>query len=496
MSFLLVSVNQNQMRKLFIIQFLIALILVSCHSENALLKHQISLPKTTEYGAEKITIDSLNNPSKALPIWSIYYNDVQLQKLIEEAIANNFDLKLANQQVLLNQAEVVFMKGIRLPNLGVSLGTGARKFGAYTIDGVGNYDTQFSTNLNDKQQIPDPFIPKHNFGLYSTWEADIWGKLLLRKQGARQRLLATEQGVNALKTLLVSEVANQYYLLLVLDSELEMLKENVTLQENALNTVIAQKESGKSNELAFQMTSAQVLNTKSIVQSVEQQILEIEKQLNQLLGRFPQTVARGKLDLTKTEIAEQSFGFTGAQWIENRPDVRMAMHQLAATNADTKAAKLAFYPSLSLGLNVGFESFRASSFLSPASLALDAVGGLTAPILNRRELKAQLLSSKSNQKSAYLQFEKSVNTAFNELAAIQKQQVRLTELRNLKTQQVNVLNSAISTSKDLFATGRAEYLEIITAQENYLRAQIDLLDAIYAQLQNRIALYRALGGGW
>jgi outer membrane protein, multidrug efflux system len=472
--------------------------LYACKNQQSLLKNPISVPKQLGYGAEKTQIDSLNALSQSSIPWRSFFNDAALQKLIEEALNNNFDVQISYQQLLNSQAGVLLMKGARLPNLDVGIGAGARKFGAYTIDGVGNYDTQFSTNLNDKQRIPDPVVPNFNLSLMTSWEADVWGKILQRKNAAQQRFLASEQGVNLIKTILVAELAESYYSLLVLDSELKMLQENIELQENALRIVVAQKESGKSNELAYQMSMAQVLNTKSIAKSIEQLIIQQEAKINQLLGRFPQAVERSKLELNKNNylVDVNMNSFQGVQWIENRPDVRMALHSLAATNGDLNAARLAFYPSFGIAGSFGFESFRASSFMNPASLAFSALSGLTMPLLNRRELKSQLLSSRAGQKSAYLVYEKTINQAFNELTALQMQQTRLDDLRQLKTDQVAALNSAISTSKDLFATGRAEYLEIITAQENFLRAQMDLLDAVFFQLQNKVFLYKALGGGW
>jgi NodT family efflux transporter outer membrane factor (OMF) lipoprotein len=495
MSFLQALVNEKIMLR--VISFLSIFILVACKNQQSILKNTVSIPKTTDYQSEKLNVDSLTYQSTSKLPWKQFFGDPILQKLIDEALENNFDVRLAFQQLVNSQAGVLFMKGSRLPTLDVGVGLGTRKFGAYTVDGVGNYDTQFSTNLNDKQKIPDPFIPNLNIGLLTTWEVDLWGKILQRKKAAQQRFLSSEQGVNLVKTLLVSELAERYYSLIVLDRELEMLRENVELQENALRIVIAQKESGKSNELAFQLSTAQVLNTKAIAQMIEQEIIQIEASINQLLGRFPQAVERSKLSLEKELLQNLDVNtWQGAQWIENRPDVRQAMYQLNATNADLNAARLAFYPSLAVGGSIGFESFRASSFLNPASFAISALSGLTTPLLNRRELKAQLLSSKAQQRSAYLQYEKAINLTFNELAALKQQQLKLDELRNLKTEQVKVLNNAISTSKDLFSNGRAEYLEIITAQENFLRSQMDLLDAVFLQLQNKILYYRALGGGW
>ena len=170
---------------------------------------------------------------------------------------------------------------------------------------------------------------------------------------------------------------------------------------------------------------------------------------------------------------------------------------LEASKADVYTAKVAFYPSLNINSSLGYQSFRAALlFDSPASIAYNLAGGLVAPLVNRRALKAELMLSKASQQAAYLHYEKSVVTAFTEVYETLAKMNNLQEMSRLKTEQVKELEKSISTSRILFTSGRANYLEILASQHNYLLAQIDLLQIIALKTQNKIMLFKAIGGGW
>lgn len=474
----------------------LTLVLQACKSAKDAVKTDIKIPTKFETAKSKIAIDSsLQKQAMALPSWKSYYKDPLLQKLIDSAIIQNFDAQIAYQRIMQARAGVQFTKGIRLPELGLNLGAGVRRFGDYTIDGVGNYDTQFSPNLNDKQRLPNP-VPDYLVGVYSSWEVDLWGKLKSKKKAALSRYLASEQGRNLMLNQLVSDVAIAYFNIQLLDKELSIIEENIGLQENALEVVKIQKESGKETELAIQLMSAQVLDAKNMYQEVLMQMLEQENQLNMLLGRYPERIERSEFEYE--EIFSQDFS-TGvpSDLLINRPDIQASFYELKATNADVHAAKVAFYPSLNINSNLGFQAFRAALlFEAPSSIAYNIAGGLVSPLLNRRALKAELMSSKASQKEAYVNFEKSIFTAFSEVYEIVQKTKFLDEMSSLKTNQVSELEKSITTSKLLFSSGRASYLEIIASQENYLKAQLELLQLFNLKKQNRILLFKAVGGGW
>ncbi|MDF2455324.1 MAG: efflux system, outer rane lipoprotein NodT family [Cytophagaceae bacterium] len=480
-----------------VVGVLIGLLLVcsSCSTKEKALRTGIQMPAQYQ-GHASITIDSTNQTNMpSVEKWKTFFTDSNLVRLIDSGLVNNFDVQIAYQRVMQTRAGVQFTKGIRMPNLGINLSAGQRRYGDYTIDGVGNYDTKFSPNLNDKQQLPNP-IPDYYAGIYSSWEIDIWGRLKNKRRAALSRFLAGEQGRNLVITNLIAEISSTYYSLMVLDQELHIIEENIKLQESALAIVEAQKETGKSNELAIELLSAQVLNAKTLLLDVKQSIIKEENTLNFLLGRYPAPIVRSSFQAS-TEISKIPVTGIPSDMLANRPDIKAAEYELRAQRADLKAAKAAFYPSLTLNGNLGYQSFNAALlFESPASIAYNIAGGLMLPLINRRALKADLMLSKAAQQEAYLNYEKTIVKSFIEVYQLTQQLDNYKLMQELKSEQVKVLERSVSTSKDLFAYNRASYLEIITVQQNYLSSQIEFLDINYQRTLTHIHLYKALGGGW
>lgn len=474
---------------------LVLVVLSACKVQHEALKTDIVIPQKYESQTTLIAIDSIKKSAEAPSKWQTFFTDPILVQLIDSALLNNQDLQIALQKVQQARAGVQYTKGIRLPELGLNLGAGVRRFGDYTIDGVGNYDTKFSTNLNNKQQLPNP-VPDFYAGVYSTWEIDIWGKLKAKKKAALNRFLAEEQGKNLVITNLISEIAQRYYHLMLLDRKRRIIEENIILQQNALEVISLQKDIGKSNQLAIELISAEVLEAKALVMEVDQIIIEEENTLNFLLGRYPQPVVRSDFE-TNRELTQPVASGIPSDMLENRPDILASAYQLRANNADVKAAKTAFYPALTLNANLGYQSFRAAFlFESPASIAYNVLGGLVTPLLNRRALKADLMASKASQQAAYLNYEKTILQAFTEVYQLLKLDDNFRSRKDVKQEQVDLLKQSVETSRILFSSGRAGYLEIITSQENYLQSQVELLELHRLKNQNSVLLYKALGGGW
>lgn len=478
------------MQKHKIIWFLtLSVIFSSCKIKQEVVQNKPLLIAPSKFTAKS---DSTNGQ---IPIIKNIFTDAELITLIDSALQNNFDLQNTLQRLEIARAGVRFYNGNDKPNLSAGAAIGARKFGNYTIDGVGNYDTQFSTNLNDKQRIPDPFIPDFFVGLQSSWEIDLWGKLKSQRQAASIRLLASETGRNLLVTSLVSEIANAYYELLILDNELNFIQENIDLQQKAIEIIDVMKQSGQSNQLAVELSNAQLLASKSMKVEVSQQIIELENKINFLIGRYPQPIKRAKKAWSEVNPPNFSVGIP-SQLLANRPDIKQAEYELLASNADLFTAKAAFYPSLNITGSLGLQSFKALYWLSPQSMALNALSGLAAPLANRRELKAGLMATKAEQQIAYTNYQKSILNGFTEVYNYLRTIDNTNEMYDLKSQEVNVLRSSVGTSAELFRYGRATYLEVITAQRNALQSQIELINLKKKQFATVIGLYRSLGGGW
>jgi len=444
---------------------------------------------------EKEMPASFNNQKSSTSIagvkWRQYFADVRLQKLIDTAISNNIDLQIALQRIEMSRSSVKLANGALLPQVSLNVGGSVRKFGLYTMDGAGNA----STEITPGQIVPE-HLPDYYLGLQSSWEIDIWGKLRNQRKSAISQYLSSIEGTNFVISNLVADVAIYYNELLALDNELDIVRQTIQKQQEALEVVRLQKEAGRANELAVQQFNAQLLNTQVLEKNVHQQIIEAENKVNFLLGRYPQPIERTKGIFFK-EIPQQiSAGFP-SQLLANRPDIREAEFQIEASKFDLKAAKAAFYPNFNITASFGFQAFNPEFlFSSPASIAYSVMGTLVAPIINMNALKARFNTAKANQLTAMYNYQKTILNAYvevaNELSNIQN----LHQINSLKKQQSEVLKQAVDTSNELYKYGRASYLEVLMAQQSALQANLELVQATKQQRISTINIYKALGGGW
>lgn len=432
---------------------------------------------------------------KALPVWTAIYSEPILRQHIDTALRRNFDIRLAMQALELSRAGIRFTRGIRLPEVGFAAGSGVRRFGEYTMDGVGNFDTQFSPNLSEDKRVPNP-LPDYQVGLVSTWELDLYGKLKNEKQAAIARFAATEAGRRFIATQVTADIAGQYLELQASDRELSIIRNSIRLQQEALDLVRAQKEAGLANQLAVELMEAQLLSTQAFEFDIQGRVAEQEAQLNFLLGKNGGRPSRDSLSAA-LPLSELLRVGVPSDVLRFRTDIQQAEQELQAAGADLKAARKALFPSLVINSQLGWQAFNAAFlFNTPASLTYNLFGGLTAPLLNRRRLKSMVLRTSAEQRRAVVNYEKTLSNAFREvITAIQKlENMRLAFDR--KNREAELLLRAVNTSNELFRVGRAGYLEVITAQKNALAAQIELTELRKRYGLSQVELYRALGGGW
>jgi outer membrane protein, multidrug efflux system len=472
--------------RIYISLSLLTLILLftwGCTSTRKLEPGVVKLPES--FGGVN---DSISSASRG---WREYFRDPGLTVLIDTALKNNLDLLTAFQRIEMARSNVRMSKGAMLPMVSAYASAAQRKFGLYTMDGAGNITTPI-----DGEELVPIHLPDYYVGFQASWELDIWGKLRNRKVAALSRYLASVEGRNWAITNLVSEVASNYYELLSLDQQLDIIKETIALQENAFNIITIQKQAGKANELAVKQFEAQFINSKALELEMKQAILETENKINFLLGRYPQPIARSKSLLTSYVVVNPDIGLP-SDLLRFRPDVKQAELDLLAAKADVRSARAAFYPSLNITGTYGFQAFKtAYLFTSPQSTAYTLLGGLTAPLINRSAIKAEFRNAKASQIEAMYNYQKAVLNGYievyNELFSIRN----LDSVYTLKNREVELLNQSIETSSELFRTGRANYLEIIITQQNALQARLDLVNLRKRQFDSSLNLYKALGGGW
>jgi NodT family efflux transporter outer membrane factor (OMF) lipoprotein len=339
-------------------------------------------------------------------------------------------------------------------------------------------------------------LPDYYFGVGTSWELDLWGKLKSRKKAAVARFFQSSETRNLVITNLVSETATAYYELAAADQELKVLDQTIRLQEQAIEMVKVQKEAAVVNELAVQQFEAQLLNMRSFRTEIQQTIIDLETRINMLAGRHYCPIRRDTLFFDENALPELSIGKPVAL-LSNRPDIREAEWEIEAAKGDLRAARAAFLPSFAINGTIGFQAYRPGLWVMyPGSLAYSLIGSLSAPILNRNQLKGEFEKADAMQLAAIYQYRKAVTTGMNEVFREYSNTINLGQLYQLKLKESAILSKSILTAAELFRTGRADYLEVLFARQNALRTNIDMILARRNQFLAAINLYKALGGGW
>jgi multidrug efflux system outer membrane protein len=423
--------------------------------------------------------------------WRQYFADPLLVKLIDTAIAENIDLQMALQRIEVSRSSVKLANGELLPKVNLNVGGGVQKFGLYTMDGAGNASTEITPGQIVPENLTDIYI-----GMQASWEVDIWGKLRNQRKSAVSHYLSSIEGTNFVIANLVADVAIYYNELLASDNELDIIRQTIRKQQEALEIIHWQKEAGRANELAVQQFNAQLLNARVLEKQVLQQITETENKINFLLGRYPQPILRTKEALFKPAAPQISAGVP-SQLLANRPDVREAEFQIEAAKFDLKAAKAAFFPNFTITAALGFQAFNPEFlFQTPASLAYSLMGTLVAPLINMNALKAQFNTAKAHQLTAMYNYQKTILNGYVEVVNQLSNIRNLQQIHSLKKQQSEVLKKSVETSNELYKRARATYLEVLIAQQNALQANLELIDVIKRQRISTVNIYKALGGGW
>ena len=423
--------------------------------------------------------------------WKDFFKDPNLTALIDVALINNQELNVILQEINISKNEIRARKGEYLPYLNVGAGASVDKTGLYTSQGAN--DAQ--TNIAPGKATPDP-LPNLFFGATVSWELDIWKKLRNSKKTAVYKYLSTIEGKNFMVTNLISEIANSYYELLALDNQLEILKQNIAIQQNALEIVKLEKASARVTELAVRKFEAEVLKNQSRQFYIMQSITQTENRINFLVGRFPQPVVRNVQSLTDI-VTDSIRSGVPSQLLENRPDIRQATQQLVMSKLNVKVAKANFYPSLKIMAGAGYQAFNLQYLINtPQSIIYSLAGALIAPLINRNAIKANYYSASSKQIQAVYNYERTILNAYIEVANQVSNISNLDKSYDLKTKQVAALVNAIDISTTLFKSARADYMEVLLTQRDALDARFELVEMRVQQIKAKVTIYRALGGGW
>jgi outer membrane protein, multidrug efflux system len=461
----------------------------------ALIYSSCSVPnfgrKTENKTVPTVFSDSKDSLNTAKTKWKDFFTDPNLASLIDTALKNNQELNIILQEIYVAKNEIRARKGAYLPFLGVGAGAGIEKVGDYTSQGASDATNYITPN----QKVPVN-LPDYMLGVNISWEIDIWKKLRNATKSAMYRYLSTVDGKNFMVTKLIAEIANSYYELMALDNQLDILKKNIEIQQNALEMVKLEKIAARVTELAVRRFEAEVLKNQSRQYYITQQIIVTENRINFLVGRFPQPISRNSKTFTDL-IPDTIHSGIPSQLLQNRPDIKQAEKELAATKLDVKSAKANFYPTLMITAGLGLEAFNPQYLMKlPASILYNMAGGIVAPLINRNAIKANYYSANSKQIQAVYNYERNILRAHIEVVNQLSNISNLKKSYDLKVMQVEALNRSINISISLFKSARADYMEVLLTQRDALEAKFELIETKKQQMNARVNIYQALGGGW
>lgn len=465
------------MKKNLIVKFaylpLLLLLLQSCFVAKDYSRPDVI--QESEFRTDLVVEDSSTMAS--LP-WREIFTDPYLQDYINEGLENNVDIRVALQQVEAANAYYLQGKAAYFPSL----------------NGTGQVTHQQLSKNSQFGELFDGSVTQYELTGAVSWEADIWGKIRSNKRAAEASYLQSLSAQKAVKTRLISSIASIYYQLISFDEQRKITEETIATRTFSLQTMKALKDAGNVNEVGVKQTEAQLHTARAMLIDIKMNTKLLENTLSILLGEAPHQIERGTLD-EQNSIAEIEIGYP-AQLLRNRPDVLAAEYGLINAFELTNVAKSDFYPSLGISASGGFQSLELDKLLSASSLFATAVGSLTQPIFNGRRIRTQYEVAQAQQQIAYLYFKQSLLDASREVSDALYSYEAAGEKIEVKSEEFEAYHIAAEYSEELLINGFANYLEVLTARENALRSEIDLINARYDRLNSTIELYRALGGGW
>ena len=469
--------NHRQLHIIYNIAALLGLLsLAACKTPQA------TLPKDTIKASLPVaTSDTVS----AIPVWRDFFQDETLRALIDTALNNNQDLKITLQEMAIAKSNILAKRGQMLPSITANMSVGASKVGRYTADGAGNVGTQITPGHNIPTVTPD-IAPS----LQLNWTIDLWNQLNSDKRAAVERYLASEDGQRTLKSQLVADVAENYYSLLALDCKLDIMHQYIKLQERAVQIARVQKEADADTQLAVDKFEAELAKASADEYQLRQAITETENNLNMLLGRYPTPILRNKANLMSRQVPS-SLQTIPTSLLLKRPDVVQAEHQLEAAKWDVEVARKAFLPSLNVSAALGIDAFNPKYLLRiPKSIAFNVVGGLAAPIINKKAIQANFDQANALQLEALYNYDKVLLSAYSDMTTLQSKAHNLAQYQSMKTKQAEALARAVTAVQQLYNYNRATYLEVLDSEREQLDCQVELIDTQLQQLSALIDLYR------
>jgi multidrug efflux system outer membrane protein len=428
-------------------------------------------------GADGTAVTSDVKNSLGDEAWAAVYREPELQALIRKALENNYDVRIAAQRILEQQAQVRITRSQQFPSVTVG-GTG---IGATLPSSLGT-------------QIPSPLV-NGSFNVSAAWTPDFWGLYRKQTEAARAQLLAQVWAQRAVRLTLVQQVATAYLQIRALDSQLEITKETLKVRQDSV-ALTKTLEGGGSVPLSDVRQAEQLLYmATSEIPQLEEQIQQQENAIALLLGENPGPIAHQDTTALAPPPQELPTGLP-SQLIERRPDIQQAEATLIAANAQIGVARAQFFPNLSISASGGVGGDSLSSIFDPAGKTIYGIGTLTQPLFEGGKLRGQLQLSQETKQEMVLNYQKTIAGAFrdvsNALIALNKQRA----YREQQEKLVEAAKDATRLARLRYQGGSTGYLEVLTTDSNLFAAQLNLVNAQQGEALALVQLFGALGGGW
>ena len=415
--------------------------------------------------------------------WFDLFHDDTLKQLVDTALAQNFDLKIAAERVLEARAQLGVIQAARLPN----------------IDATGGFDLQRGSRIGSSKFVPagvslDTSYTQAGFSL--GWELDVWGRVRRLNEAARAQYLASEEGRRGVVTTLIADVSSTYFQLRELDLELDIARQNRTVGEDNLRLTTLRKNRGAATGLDVYQAQQLLYTATAEIAALERAIAQTENALSLLLGRNPGDIPRGKTLEEVMAPPEVPAGLPSAL-LERRPDIRQAEQQLIAANAQIGVAKAQLFPQINLTGFLGGQSRALQDlFTGPARLWNGALPAFDLPVFNAGRLRANVRLTEAQQREALANYRKIIETAFREVSDALIGYRKTSEQRAQEELLVKALVATDRLSTLRYQGGLDSYLQVLDAERNRFQGQLALAQLREQEILAVVQLYRALGGGW
>ncbi len=411
--------------------------------------------------------------------WWEVYSDPDLQALLATAIRNNYDVKIAVARIDEARAQLGSQRLNYLPQLSVDAAAGRAKTSEYaTLPGF--------PRINNEAQVQ----------ILASYQIDLWGQLRRATEAARANLLASQYARRAVAVTLVASVANDYFELISLDSQLEITRHTVIDREKFVDLTHAQHERGYATGLDVATAEADLAAARAAVPDLERRIAQSEDQISVLIGSNPEPVTRAHYGEAVPEAPPRPPPGLPSRLLERRPDVAQAEQQLVAANAQIGVAKAALFPNISLTGSAGSLSEPFNNLFTAPAAEWSAGVSLIQPLLSAQSNLYQVELADATKRAALYQYEKTVQSAFQDVADALVAYTKYGEQEREQALQVDALRRAREIALARYRIGYASYFDVIQADRDLFAAQLALAQAYADNLSALVQLYSALGGGW